>query len=62
MGPDNLVDPVGPDGPDPTSPGRVYRGGGVSTMSGEPGSGARGFATPDSRYSNLGFRVALPAE
>ena len=54
-----LVDPQGPDKPFADT-GRVHRGGGVGTVSGETNSEARGQSLPDSRYYNLGFRIACP--
>ncbi len=60
LGTQPLLDPRGPDEPHPDYPGRVFRGGGVATMSGEPISGARGYAAPYRHFSNVGFRVALP--
>jgi formylglycine-generating enzyme required for sulfatase activity/serine/threonine protein kinase len=58
----SLTDPHGPHQPDSNRPNRVFRGGGVSTMSGEPNSGSRGNAPPNTRYSNLGFRIARPTK
>ncbi len=37
---------------------KIYRGGGVALSSGDSGSGARGRTHPDSRFGNLGFRIA----
>jgi formylglycine-generating enzyme required for sulfatase activity len=54
----DLVDPTGPQQPDAGVFGRVYRGGGIATLSGDTDSSSRGYAPPDTRYSNLGFRIA----
>ena len=57
-----LVDPFGPDKPVVENGiGRVYRGGGVGTFSGQIDSESRGQAAPNVMYDNLGFRVVLPA-
>lgn len=60
LGREPLVDPEGPLEPNPKYPGRSFLGGGVQTLSGEPISGARGWASPDNRFGNVGFRVSLP--
>ncbi|MFO0925322.1 MAG: bifunctional serine/threonine-protein kinase/formylglycine-generating enzyme family protein [Pirellulales bacterium] len=41
---------------------KTFRGGGVFTFSGDPVSSSRGDASPNTRYSNLGFRVARNVE
>lgn len=41
---------------------KTFRGGGVFTFSGDPVSSSRGDAPPNTRYSNLGFRVARNVE
>ena len=53
-----LTDPRGPDEPDLVSFGRIYRGGGVQSVSGATNSAARGSDWPNVRYSNQGFRIA----
>jgi formylglycine-generating enzyme required for sulfatase activity len=58
MEPSPMVDPQGPSAFIPEMAGKVYRGGGVAQSSGDPGSGARGRALPNSRFGNLGFRIA----
>ncbi|MCA9125588.1 MAG: SUMF1/EgtB/PvdO family nonheme iron enzyme [Planctomycetales bacterium] len=45
----------------PGPAGRAYRGGGISTYTGDPFSDCRGNALPNSRYRNLGFRLARNA-
>ena len=56
-----LVDPIGPENPDPNWFGRVNRSGGVGTRSGATDVEARGMAPPNVRWENLGFRVAKDA-
>jgi serine/threonine protein kinase/formylglycine-generating enzyme required for sulfatase activity len=53
-----VVDPVGPEQPEPRYFRKVHRGGGVATISGDSDAEARGSAEPEARYNNLGFRVA----
>ncbi len=49
------VDPIAST---PSIAGRIFRGGGVCTFSGDPVSSSRGYARPDVRYNNLGLRLA----
>ncbi len=49
---------IDPRGVQPHPFGKVFRGGGVCTFSGDPVSCSRGRALPNVRYLNLGFRVA----
>jgi serine/threonine protein kinase/formylglycine-generating enzyme required for sulfatase activity len=58
LGTESLTNPTGPTEPLDEFLGRTFAGGGVQTTSGEPIAGARGFAAVDSRFGNLGFRVA----
>jgi formylglycine-generating enzyme required for sulfatase activity len=59
FGSSSVSDPGGPAAPTPPfGAKRVYRGGGVANLSGDPGSSARGLGPPDTTfYRNLGFRV-----
>ena len=57
-----LTDPLGPDQPFPQRFGRAYRGGGIESRAGAPACGSRGRAHPESRYGNLGFRIARTAD
>jgi formylglycine-generating enzyme required for sulfatase activity len=58
IGSQPLTDPIGPPEPLAGFVGRTFAGGGVQTSSGEPIAGSRGFASVDSRFANLGFRIA----
>ncbi len=55
---DPLKDPKGPSSPDLQNIGRIYRGGGISTASGQINSESRGHALPYLRHGNQGFRIA----
>lgn len=54
------VDPIGPESFSTALAGRIIRGGGVANQSGNADSEARGANVPSVRYSNIGFRVAIP--
>lgn len=56
-------DPTGPEDPSPSlGPVKVIRGGGIANRSGDSDALARGFAPLESRFFNLGFRVARNME